>query len=626
MITSVSPLKTRLPPAACGDKWDKLFLFLSFLFGFLFRAASTSIAHFRFSYTELCNPISANKANTYISNINRPEGNNKSKNITKKRQNCNMTVTYRRYIASIKKRRFVLFHSEKSAIMKRLKIINVVIAIALWHAVTANAFAGDKGRNKGMGYCFDVAFHEKTNRLFVAAAVMGTHVFEVTEGKLNFVTTVYDGGYHRNLKISGDRAYVADGKRGLLIIDITKKVPVITCKQENVSGMGIYIHDNHAYLAAGTEGLHIFDISKPDFPKLISKCKTNADAWDVWISGKYAYVADLQKGVTVIDVSRPSKPQKLSWVTWDEKEPMAEIVRGEGNIVYVAAGRHGLVVIDVSNPRDPKVVSQYNKKWGEGLCVRNGLVYLSKGKSDNKNENGLFIIDARDPNSLKVKSKCTFSDWVEGVCLAGNHIFITNTHSGIRSIDVSDPNNPRLVDSFGSIEEVVSYAFLETEIGLQEHKIIENFENAKKQILLGRKFNDLSTTSNAFLTLISAYQHQDQNILEKVFPIVKHKQFKKFSSPEVQSKMLDFAKKSIVCRIKIEDKSPEESDISAIYTIDSPEKEINQAWSFGYVKGAWRFAGSTSEIRNWIPQAKTAEAFTRNILQSQEQEETKTKP
>jgi len=505
--------------------------------------------------------------------------------------------------------------------MKRFKIVIVVIAIALECVVAANAFAGDKGRNKAMGYCFDAAFHEKTDRLFVAAAVMGTHVFEVTDGKLNFVTTVYDGGYHRNLKISGDRVYVADGKRGLLVIDITKKAPVITWKQENVSGMGIYIHDNHAYLAAGTEGLHIFDISKPDSPKLVGKCKTNADAWDVWVSGKYAYVADLQKGVTVIDVSQPSKPKKLSWVTWDEKKPMAEIVRGEGKTVYVAAGRHGLVVINVSNPQDPKVVSRYKSGpggFGEGLCVRNGLVYLSNGNNNNKDENGLIIIDARDPNSLKVKSKCTFSGWVEGDCLAGNHIFITNTHSGIRSIDVSDPNNPRLVDSFGSIQEVVSYTFLETEISRQEREIIENFEKTKKQILQGRKFNDLSTAANAFLTLISAFQHQDQNTLEQVLPLVKHQQFKKFSSPETRSKMIDFAKKSIVCRIEVENKSPKESDLCAIYTSDSPDKEINQAWSFGYVEGAWRFAGSTSEIRNWIPQAKTAEALTRNILQKQE--------
>lgn len=70
----------------------------------------------------------------------------------------------------------------------------------------------------------------------------------------------------------------------------------------------------------------------------------------------------------------------------------------------------------------------------------------------------------------------------------------------------------------------------------------------------------------------------------------------------------------------VENKSPKESDICAIYTSDSPDKEINQAFSFCYVEGAWRFAGSTSEIRNWTSQAKQVEALTRNILQKEEAE------
>ncbi|MDT8304106.1 MAG: hypothetical protein RQ760_21670 [Sedimentisphaerales bacterium] len=508
--------------------------------------------------------------------------------------------------------------------MKRFKIINVLIAIAFLYVTTTNAFAGDKGRNKVMGYCFDAAFHEHTNRLFVAGGAKGTHIFEVTDGKLNFVTTVYDGGYHRNLKILGDRAYVADAKRGLLVMDITKKAPVITWKQENVSGMGIYIHKNHAYLAAGSEGLRIFDISEPDSPKQIGQCRTNADAWDVWVSGKYAYVADLQKGITLIDVSRPSKPQKLSLVTWDEKKPMAEIVRGEGKTVYVAAGRHGLVVIDVSNPRGPKIVNQYKSgpnSFGEGLCVRNGLVYLSNGNNNNKNENGLFIIDTRKPNSLKVKGKCTFSDWVEGVCLAGNHIFITNTQSGVRSIDVSDPNQPRLVDSFGSIEEekqVGSDRFLETEINRQEREIIEYFENTKKQILEGRKFNDLSTAANAFLTLISAYQHQDQSILEQVFPIVKNKRFKKLSSPEMQSHFISILRKSTVCRVMIENESPQETDLCAIFSSESPNKDIDEVHKFGYVEGAWRFLGSDDGIDSWLQSAGFIAEMTRKVLRQEE--------
>ena len=507
--------------------------------------------------------------------------------------------------------------------MERFKIITVVIAVALQHVVAVNAFAADKDKNIVRAYCFDAAFDEKTNRLFVAGANTGTYVFEVADGKLNFVTTVLDGAYHRNLKISGDRAYVADAFEGLLVFDISEKVPVCTWKQQkqNVTGMGIYIHENHAYLAAKTEGLLIFDITTPDSPKLVGKCKTNADAWDVWVSGKYAYIADFQKGVTVIDVSRPSQPEKVSWVTWDENKPTPEIIRGEGKLVYVAAAKHGLVVIDVSNPRDPKVVSQYRSDptaYGEGLCVRNGIVYFSN-LSNNKNENGLIIIDARNANSLKVKGKCTFGDGVEGVCVAGNHVFITNRGSGIRSIDVSDPNNPSLVDSFGPVKGeslAVSDAFLETEISQQEHKIIVYFEKTKKQIPQGRKFKDQSTAVNAFLTLISAYYHQDHNTLEQIFPLVKQR--KKLSSPEVRSKILNGVRNSIVCRIQVGNKSPEESDLCAIYTSDSPDKEINQAWLFGYVEGAWRFVGSTSEIDSWLQTAGFGAELTRRVLRQEE--------
>jgi hypothetical protein len=507
--------------------------------------------------------------------------------------------------------------------MKTFKIVTVVIAIVLGCVIAANAFAGDKGRDKAIAYCFDAAFHEKTNRLFVAGANTGTHVFEVTDGKLNFVTVLLDGAYHRNLKISGDRVYVADAFKGLLVFDISERVPVCTWKQQEqrVTGMGIYIHDHHAYLAAGADGLHIFDISMPDSPKLVGTCKTNADAWDVWVSGKYAHIADFQKGVTVIDVSRASKPQKVSWVTWDENKPTPEIIRGEGKLAYVAAAKHGLVVIDVSNSQDPKVLSQYISDptaYGEGLCVRNGLVYFSN-LSNNKDENGLIIIDTRNPSSLKVKGKCTFSDGVEGVCVAGNRVFITNRGSGIRSIDVSDPNNPRLVDSFGPIKGetlAVSDTFLETEISRQERKIIEYFEKTKKQIFQGRKFNDLSTAANAFLTLISALYHQDQNTLEQIFPLVK--QHKKLSSPEVRSKILDYFRKSVVCRIPVENKSPKELDLYAIYTSDSPDKEINQAWLFGYVGGAWRFVGSTSEIDSWLQTAGFGAEMTGRVLRQEE--------
>ena len=87
-----------------------------------------------------------------------------------------------------------------------------------------------KGRDKRMEYCFDAAFDTARDRLYVVAGYAGMHVFDVSDGKLNFVTTIYDEGYYRNIKVSGDRAYISDANRGLLVFDISKEIPVLTWK------------------------------------------------------------------------------------------------------------------------------------------------------------------------------------------------------------------------------------------------------------------------------------------------------------------------------------------------------------------------------------------------------------
>jgi hypothetical protein len=156
-----------------------------------------------------------------------------------------------------------------------------------------------------------------------------------------------------------------------------------------------------------------------------------------------------------------------------------------------------------------------------------------------------------------------------------------------------------------------------TELIRTENEIAEYFDKTKNEILQGRKFSNQSTPADALLTLISAYHHQDKNALEQIFPIVRQKQFERLSSPEVGAQMLAAVRKAIICRIEIENEPSKESDLCAIYSSVSPDKTIDQVWSFAYVEGAWRFAGSTSERDNWRTQAKQAEAMTRNILQSQ---------
>jgi hypothetical protein len=392
--------------------------------------------------------------------------------------------------------------------MKRLTIIAMIISVALVCFTVAVPICGAAQGGKPMGYCFDAAFHEKTSRLFVAGGDRGTHVFEVADGKFKFITTVADGGYHRNLKIAGDRLYLADMDRGLVVFDITGREPVRTWQQPGTSGLGLDVQGHYAYLAAGGDGLHIFDISAPDAPRLTGKCRTNGDAWDVWVNGPCAYVADLQKGVTVVDVSQPAQPKTGRSVTWDDQDPSAEIIRGEGKIVCIGAGKHGLVVADISNPQIPKVVSQYKSgegSFGEGLCIRDGLVYLANGNEDNGDENGLIVVDARNPQALKVRGKCTFPRWVEGVCLAGHQAFVTNTYAGVRSIDVRDPDHPRLTDSFGPRGGEQADPLLTSAVSPEETRAIEEFRRIKARILAGESYTDSSTPLHEALTQFSAW-------------------------------------------------------------------------------------------------------------------------
>jgi len=352
--------------------------------------------------------------------------------------------------------------------MRRNKVIINVLSLATALGIIIGlAGTKEESRNNKIGHCFDVAYDPVQNRLFAVAGYQGMHVFNVSDGNLSFVTTVYDEGYYRNLKISGNRAFIADTSRGFIIYNISKQVPVMSWKwkeaETKTRGFGIHVEGNLAYLAQGMvdkndiklgrAGLYIFDISAPDSPKLIGRCKTE-NAWDVWVCGKYAYVADFHGGLCVIDISSASEPREIARVKWQRKYPGAEIVRGERKFAYVAAGRRGLIVADVSNPLQPKVVGKYKSGrtgFAEGLCVKDKLVYLANGNEKKSDENGLLIIDTHNTSSPEVRGKCTFPGWVEGVCLGGNHIFIANWDSGVRSIDVSNPENPRLKDHFGPI-------------------------------------------------------------------------------------------------------------------------------------------------------------------------------
>ncbi len=68
---------------------------------------------------------------------------------------------------------------------------------------------------------------------------------------------------------------------------------------------------NRAYLAYGSGGLEIIDVSNPASPVRLGGYDTSGDAQGVAVSGTIAYVADGDAGLQIIDVSNPASPVRL---------------------------------------------------------------------------------------------------------------------------------------------------------------------------------------------------------------------------------------------------------------------------------------------------------------------------
>lgn len=325
--------------------------------------------------------------------------------------------------------------------------------LRVWSPLFAIAVVICACQQKDMGYCFDTAYDPGGQRLYVAAGKAGLHILDASGGQLKYRETYQDGGYYRNLEIHGDWIFVADVERGLVALDISGEQPETAWSFGKV-GMGLILEGSILYLAAGKDGLYGIDVRDPQLPKVLFHEKTIQDAWDVWAQDGWVYIADYENGLVILDARDPGAPRRAGALTWDQEQPMAEVVYGQGSFIYIAAGEQGLVAVDARDPTAPELASTYKPgadSFAEGVFAVGQTVYLTVGDQAQKQHNGLHILDATDPYRLKVLQVLPLADWVEGVSVAGNLAFVANTYSGVWSAEVSPSREAFLIDHFSRL-------------------------------------------------------------------------------------------------------------------------------------------------------------------------------
>jgi len=200
------------------------------------------------------------------------------------------------------------------------------------------------------------------------------------------------GAYH-DIAVSGGFAYLAN-ESGLVIIDISDpyhpeergfiKLWEWPGGEILSQSSGVVVNGNLAYVATGKAGVKIVDVSKPANPTLVGNCRwDDTFVQDVAVSEGFAYVADAG-GLTVVDISDPKKPVRLSHIN---TSGFTERVVFNGHTAYLSNGSTGLSMIDVSNPNSPILSGGYNTPgYAHDIVIDSGHIYVAD------NDGGLIIL------------------------------------------------------------------------------------------------------------------------------------------------------------------------------------------------------------------------------------------
>jgi hypothetical protein len=292
----------------------------------------------------------------------------------------------------------------------------------------------------------------------------------------------YTGGKPYDIAIQGNLAYVATGRPGLTILDLSNPtVPVrIGALDFGKMTYKILIKDTTAYVGSDS-AVNIINISSTVNPIWINQTITPASYGPsgMYIDEQRLYCLIASTGTAIYDISTPSQLQYLGFNNFAGRQI---IVRDK--IAYHAGGTGGFVIVDVHDPNNSTVLSTF-PCYAKSICLKDSFAFIADAI-------GLYSINISNPStpeSLSYISTPT-SDYSTNIVLSGKYLYFASSTLSI--IDVSDPYSPKIVgiSSIGGYKFAVydKYIYITGDLN------IAIFKNE----LITSAFNEKDPISNEF--------------------------------------------------------------------------------------------------------------------------------
>lgn len=217
----------------------------------------------------------------------------------------------------------------------------------------------------------------------------------------------------------------------------------------------LYIQGDYLY-----SGKYIFDVSDPSNMNIIGQFSGSfsvSSVADIFIHDNLAFLVigalfgtgSYTDGLYVYDIADPQMPIYISRYDADINFLSNNNVVVRDTIAYLTT-ENGLHIINYADPATPLLISIYSDNPCASLDISDSLAYLLT----NRNFDIIDISDPTFPVQLGFYEHYPYFGSPEGIAIGENYAYVATYHTNLRVIDISNPLDPFLAETYRTPSEV----------------------------------------------------------------------------------------------------------------------------------------------------------------------------
>jgi hypothetical protein len=242
-------------------------------------------------------------------------------------------------------------------------------------------------------------------------------------------------GIAQDLLIEGNRAYLAAGRAGIVMLDVDDPDQPAIAGSLDLPGYAWSVSEENglAVVALGRSGVALVDVSVGS-PRLISTVTPADSVKAAVLRAGYAYLACADDGLVILDVSNPSQPFSVARLAADGP---ALGVTVQDTFAWLACGDSGVTLANVARPNRPFVIRRYGWPGALRVTIADTLAAIACGP------NGVFLVNVGFPEAPYLyRHLAIHNAYVQDVSFDDRLMNVAAGPAGLWRYDVSNPFLP----------------------------------------------------------------------------------------------------------------------------------------------------------------------------------------